>query len=223
MTRRPTSRVRAMLASIVGPIAVVVIAVAAWALLKQALGIKDYLLPSPAGVLRAFTDDPWTFLNGMRETATSAAIGFAIAAAGGVLIGSVLSVSRTVERSVYPITLLFQMVPLVAIAPLLAIWFGLGRPAVVASTAIVAIFPLARSMRRIFELSLLNVMSPPLPSRKIAGGAAKPALVATPSLVLPPTRPAMWVSAPVRALRLTTPKPHTHCWPTEAPQMAPER
>ena len=141
MTRRPTSRVRAMLASIVGPIAVVVIAVAAWALLKQALGIKDYLLPSPAGVLRAFTDDPWTFLNGMRETATSAAIGFAIAAAGGVLIGSVLSVSRTVERSVYPITLLFQMVPLVAIAPLLAIWFGLGRPAVVASTAIVAIFP----------------------------------------------------------------------------------
>ena len=129
------------LASAAGTLAVIALAIAAWALIKQGFGIKDYLLPSPAGVVRAFADDPWTFLNGMRETATSAAIGFAIAAAGGVLLGSLLSISRAVERSVYPITLLFQMVPLVAIAPLLAIWFGLGRPAVVASTAIVAIFP----------------------------------------------------------------------------------
>ena len=124
-----------------GPLATVAVAIGAWALLKLAFDIKDFVLPSPPGVVRAFTDDPTTFLNGMRETAVSAAIGFAIAAAGGVLIGSLLSLSRTVERSVYPITLLFQMVPLVAIVPLLAIWFGLGRPAVVASTAIVAIFP----------------------------------------------------------------------------------
>jgi len=132
---------QSLVATTAGPIAIVLLAVAAWAVLKSAFGIKDYLLPSPLGVARAFADDPWTFLNGMRETATSAAIGFGIAAAGGVLAGSLLSLSRRVERSVYPITLLFQMVPLVAIAPLLAIWFGLGRPAVVASTAIVAIFP----------------------------------------------------------------------------------
>lgn len=132
---------KSRIASIIGPLATIAIAIGAWALLKATLGLKDYVLPSPLGAVRAFTDDPTTFLNGMRETAVSAAIGFAIAAAGGVLIGSLLSLSRTVERSVYPITLLFQMVPLVAIVPLLAIWFGLGRPAVVASTAIVAIFP----------------------------------------------------------------------------------
>ena len=61
--------------------------------------------------------------------------GFAIAAAGGVALGSLLSLSRTVERSVYPLTLLFQMVPLIAIAPLLVIWCGNGRPAIVAATA----------------------------------------------------------------------------------------
>ena len=94
--------------------------VALWAAFKAVFGVKDFVLPSPLGVLRAFEADPRTFLVGVRETATSAAIGFAIAAVGGVLVGSLLSLSRAVERSVYPLTLLFQMVPLVAIAPLLA-------------------------------------------------------------------------------------------------------
>ena len=124
-----------------GPLVTVALAIAAWQILKTTLAIKDFVLPSPAGVVRAFAGDPRGFLVGMRETAISAALGFALAASGGVLLGSVLSLSRTVERSVYPITLLFQMVPLVAIAPLLVIWCGFGRPAVVASTAIVAVFP----------------------------------------------------------------------------------
>lgn len=132
---------RPLLRQALGPLAAIAIAVAAWQLLKWTLDVRDFVLPSPLGVARAFAGDPRTFLVGMRETALSAAIGFAIAAAGGVLVGSALSLSRTVERSVYPITLLFQMVPLVAIAPLLVIWFGFGRPAVVASTAIVAVFP----------------------------------------------------------------------------------
>ncbi|MFM1871028.1 MAG: hypothetical protein RL398_450, partial [Planctomycetota bacterium] len=50
-----------------------------------------------------------------------------------------------IERSVYPLTLLFQMVPLVAIAPLLVIWFGYGRPAIIASTVVVAVFPVIAS------------------------------------------------------------------------------
>lgn len=125
----------------IGPLATIALVVALWAAFKAAFGVKDFVLPSPLGVLRAFETDPRTFLVGVRETATSAAIGFAIAAVGGVLVGSLLSLSRAVERSVYPLTLLFQMVPLVAIAPLLVIWCGYGRPAIVASTAIVSIFP----------------------------------------------------------------------------------
>jgi len=125
----------------VGPLATVVAAVAAWAAFKAVLGIKDFVLPSPLGVARAFADDPAPFLVGAQETLVSAALGFAIAAAGGIALGSLLSLSRTIERSVYPLTLLFQMVPLIAIAPLLVIWCGNGRPAIVAATVIVSIFP----------------------------------------------------------------------------------
>lgn len=112
-----------------------------WDLAKRVLELPDYLLPSPLGVAGAFVGDPAPFLAGCAETATCAALGFAIAAVTGILLASALSLSRTVERGVYPLTLLFQMVPLVAIAPLLVVWFGYGRPAIVASTVVVAVFP----------------------------------------------------------------------------------
>lgn len=123
------------------PLLAIAAAVALWALAKQAFGIADFMLPSPKGVLDAFLADPRPFLVGCVETATSAVAGFALAAAAGILLASLLSLSRAVERSVYPLTLLFQMVPLIAIAPLLVIWLGYGRPAVVASAAIVSLFP----------------------------------------------------------------------------------
>lgn len=123
------------------PFAFVALAVLLWDLGKRAFALPDYLLPSPLGVARAFVADPTPFLLGTLETATCAALGFAVAAFVGVLLASLLSLSRTIERGVYPLTLLFQMVPLVAIAPLLVVWFGYGRPAIVASTVVVAVFP----------------------------------------------------------------------------------
>jgi NitT/TauT family transport system permease protein len=130
---------------LLGPLVAVAVAILAWSAVKWALDLKDFVLPSPLGVARAFIGDPEPFLRGALQSAGSALLGFAIAAVGGVLIGSAISFSRLVERSVYPLTLLFQMVPLVAIAPLLVLWFGYGRPAIVASAAIVSIFPVIAS------------------------------------------------------------------------------
>lgn len=131
--------------AVIGPIVAIALALLAWAAIKRAFGLADFILPSPAGVAKAFLDDPQPFLRGALQSAGSALAGFAIAAGGGILLGSAISLSRVVERSVYPLTLLFQMVPLVAIAPLLVLWFGYGRPAIVASAAIVAIFPVIAS------------------------------------------------------------------------------
>ena len=148
MSRRAQSqpsRAASRALTVVGPIVAVALAVLAWSAVKWAFELKDFVLPSPLGVARAFLDDPAPFLRGALQSAGSALLGFAIAAAGGIVLGSAISLSRTVERSVYPLTLLVQMVPLVAIAPLLVLWFGYGRPAIVASAAIVAIFPVIAS------------------------------------------------------------------------------
>jgi NitT/TauT family transport system permease protein len=52
-----------------------------------------------------------------------------------------LSLSRTIERGLYPYALFLQTVPIVAIAPLLVLWFGPGLRAVSVSAFIVSVFP----------------------------------------------------------------------------------
>src|SRR5262249_56156555 len=74
---------------------------------------------------------------------TSAAVlaGFALSASAGIAFAVFLSSSRAIQRAFYPYAVFFQTVPIIAIAPLLVIWFGYGMRTVVASAFIVSIFP----------------------------------------------------------------------------------
>ena len=71
-------------------------------------------------------------------TARAALVGFAMSAVLGVLAAVVLASSRLLERAFYPYAVFFQTVPIVAIAPLLVIWFGPGDRAVSVSAFIVS-------------------------------------------------------------------------------------
>ena len=56
-----------------------------------------------------------------------------------------LSSSDLARRAFYPYAVFFQTVPIISIAPLLVIWFGFGQPTVIASAAIVSVFPIIAS------------------------------------------------------------------------------
>ncbi len=137
-----TPHASSRLPALIGPPCTIAALLLVWTFLKWQFDFQDYVLPSPRAVLDAFLTDPVPFLRGCAESAQCAVAGFLIAAVAGIAIGSVISFSRTMERSIYPLTLLFQMVPLIAIAPLLVLWLGYGRPAIIASAAIVAVFPI---------------------------------------------------------------------------------
>ncbi len=77
----------------------------------------------------------------MAKTSAAALIGFALSTLTGVAIAVLLSSSRAIQRSFYPYAVFFQTVPIIAIAPLLVIWFGYGMKTVIASAFIVSIFP----------------------------------------------------------------------------------
>lgn len=127
------------------PLVVVATVLVGWQVAVMASGVGVYLLPSPWRVAQALVNDSSRLFTAALRTATATLLGFAIAATAGVMIGSLLSLWRFAERGVYPLTLLLQMVPLVAIAPMLSIWFGWGLPAVVAAAVIVSIFPVIAS------------------------------------------------------------------------------
>jgi NitT/TauT family transport system permease protein len=123
------------------PLATFVAIVVLWETSVRVLAVPKFLVPPPSGVLAAATADAPTLAASMMTTAEGALAGFAMSAILGVSAGLVLSLSRTIERGLYPYALFLQTVPIVAVAPLLVLWFGPGQRAVAVSAFIVSVFP----------------------------------------------------------------------------------
>jgi NitT/TauT family transport system permease protein len=103
--------------------------------------VRSYLLPTPSAVFIAIIDNHRELLAALGKTSTGAVIGFVMSAIIGIAIAVFLSSSRAIQRAFYPYAVFFQTVPIVAIAPLLVIWFGYGLRTVIASAFVVSIFP----------------------------------------------------------------------------------
>lgn len=67
--------------------------------------------------------------------------GFAIGAGGGFVLGVLIALSRTINRAFYPIVVLFQTIPRVALGPVFIAWFGFGLTSKVALAAAICFFP----------------------------------------------------------------------------------
>jgi NitT/TauT family transport system permease protein len=132
------TRVRSLL---VPPLVTFVAIVLFWEVSVRVLAVPKFLVPPPSAVLAAIETDAPMLAASMSTTAEGALGGFALSACIGVAGGLVLSLSRTIERGLYPYALFLQTVPIVAIAPLLVLWFGPGLRAVAVSAFIVSVFP----------------------------------------------------------------------------------
>ncbi len=133
------------LTTMLPPVLVLVALLTAWQIGVQVWNLPRYLLPSPWLILCSAWQEQSRLLAGMLQTAMAAVGGFGLAVFIGVVTGSLLGASQRLQKGFYPIALLLQMVPLVAIAPLLVIWLGYGLRSTMAAACIVAIFPVLAS------------------------------------------------------------------------------
>lgn len=129
------------LARALPPLVALAVLLGAWEALARALAVPAYLLPPPSSIARTGLREAGPLLASALVTLGSAAAGFALSALLGVLAGIALASSRLLERALYPYTVFLQTVPIVAIAPLIVIWFGAGPRAVSVSAFIVSVFP----------------------------------------------------------------------------------
>ena len=105
--------------------------------------VPEYMLPSPADVIRAFIGD---FPNLMRHALVSVE-----EALTGLLIGTLLAFALAcamdrflnLERAVLPLLVASQTIPTIAIAPLLVLWMGFGVAPKIALVIITTFFPIA--------------------------------------------------------------------------------
>lgn len=131
--------------SVFPPLAAFAAIVLLWEAAARAASIPLYLLPPPSAILTATTGEASLLLHAASITARAALLGFALSGFIGVLTAILLSSSRILERALYPYTVFLQTVPIVAIAPLLVVWFGPGLRAVAVSAFIVSVFPVIAS------------------------------------------------------------------------------
>jgi NitT/TauT family transport system permease protein len=131
---------RRFLTSVLPPVVTLIVLMAVWEGVARYTA-KPYLLPSPMAIHAAANEQAGVLARAALVTGEAAVLGFACSAVIGVLAAVILSSSRWVERAFYPFTVFLQTVPLVAIAPLLVVWYGNGLKAVVIAAFIVSLFP----------------------------------------------------------------------------------
>lgn len=123
------------------PVALFIVVVAAWHAAVVALGIKRYIVPLPLEVFQAGWERRSELFAAAAMTGKAAGAGFVLSLAAGFAIACLFSQSRVIERSIYPYAIFLQTVPIVAIAPLIVLWFDYGFRSVVVVAFIISIFP----------------------------------------------------------------------------------
>ena len=124
------------------PVGFLLLVLGIWQLTDAILEIKPIILPNPLEIAKESFGRARELLQATSVTAMAACIGFAISIILGTVLALVFSASRLARQAVYPYMILLQTVPIVAIAPLVVIWFGGGLPSMIVIVTTISVFPI---------------------------------------------------------------------------------
>lgn len=128
------------------PAILFVLVIAAWHYAVVGFGIKAFLVPKPSGVWQAAAENRAELFMAISLTAGAALCGFASSLLIGSLTACVFSQSRVIRSSCYPYAIFLQTVPIVAIAPIIVVWFGAGFHSVVLVSFMISLFPIVTNV-----------------------------------------------------------------------------
>ena len=137
------SRARRVLGRAWPPLLLVIAGLVVWQWCVTAFAIRPQVLPSPLRVLQqgwAYREQIWA---NTVPTVQVTAVGFAVSLALGWALAIAVDFSPWLRRALTPLLVASQTLPIIAIAPLLIIWFGFGLLPKVLVIALVTFFPVA--------------------------------------------------------------------------------
>lgn len=155
-----------------------------WEAAVRAFGIPAYLLPAPSKIVADFTARSGRVFQHTLVTAQEILAGYLVAVLVSVPLALVITYSRFLEKTLYPIIVFFQIVPKIAIAPLFIIWFGFGFTPKLLLVFLLSFFPIVVSSiagfksidPEIMDLARSTGASPWLMFRKIRLPHALPSI-----------------------------------------------
>lgn len=103
--------------------------------------ISSALIPKPSQVFQVFTTQTEALFTAFLRTSSLALLAYILASVFAFSLALVVHQFPQAQKNITPLTLFFQTVPIIALAPLLVIYFGFGIPAILAAALIVCFFP----------------------------------------------------------------------------------
>ncbi|NOZ05981.1 MAG: ABC transporter permease [Chloroflexi bacterium] len=115
-----------------------------WEMVIRWADYPAFILPSPPRVYARFLSvlADGTLLHHTWVTATESVLGFALGFAVATILGYLLAKSPVAERLLSPYIVASQAIPIVALAPLLILWFGNGLTSKILVSALIVFFPI---------------------------------------------------------------------------------
>ncbi|MET8002695.1 ABC transporter permease [Nonomuraea glycinis] len=115
-----------------------------WQVVVEMFDVSNILVPAPTAVAVSLVDGfrDGSLVSHSIVTMKEILIGFGIAVGSALVSAVLITQFRTVERVLFPLLILTQTIPKVAMAPLLIVWFGIGISSKVLTVALIAFFPL---------------------------------------------------------------------------------
>ena len=108
------------------PLALIALIVLVWEIVCRSGLVAEFMLPSPGKVLRALADEAPLLLWHSRTTLIEAAAGLCLSIVAAFAFSILMDRFDFLYKAGYPVAILTQTVPTVAIAPLLVLWLGYG-------------------------------------------------------------------------------------------------
>ena len=141
----PSDGGRSLVARVLPPTIVVLLALGAWEAWVRLRDVPDYVLPPPSDVATTAVDS-WHLLPGhLGTTLLETVLGLGLGAGAGLGVALLVSGVPLARRSLGPLLVASQTIPMIVLAPLFAIVFGFGLTPKVVVVALITFFPVAIS------------------------------------------------------------------------------
>ena len=117
-----------------------------WQILSETGAISSQILPAPTRIINAAISEHQALLHHAVPTLVATIAGFLLSVCCSFIIASLLDLSFVLKLATLPLLIVSQTLPIIALAPLIVVWFGFGLWPKVLLVAFVTFFPMVVSL-----------------------------------------------------------------------------
>ncbi|THF54515.1 ABC transporter permease [Ollibium composti] len=131
----------------------------AWQFYAYLSGISPTILPSPVRVAEQAWANRRALWDNTLPTIRATLLGFGCSLATAFVLSILLDFSQALRRALFPVFIVSQTLPLVAIAPLVVLWFGFGLMPKIMLVALVTFFPMLVALVQGYESTEKEILT----------------------------------------------------------------